>query len=218
MRKNDKELVTVFSFVQRLVHWVNFLGFMLLLFTGAFLFAPPLQGMVVGPAGWLSRAGHRWGVIIVAAAVLIYLLFNPKGMLRSMKEIFTWRKTDWKWLRAAPRYYFYGEESGMPPQGRFNTGQKSFYLVYVLTLIVLAATGLIMWLGKGSVSPALFQWSVLLHDLAAIAITAFFLIHLYLATFHPAMRAAMDAMRFGFLPKKYLRHHHARYYDELFPK
>ena len=215
MRKNDKELVTVFSFVQRLVHWVTFLGFMLLLVTGAFLFAPPLQGMVVGPAGWLSRAGHRWGAVIVGAAVVLYVLFHPKGFWRSMREIFTWGKIDWEWAQAAPRYYFYGDESGMPPQGRFNTGQKIFYLTYVITLIVLGATGLMMWLAKGAVPTGIFQWSMLLHDLSAIVITAFFLVHLYLAMAHPSMRPAMDAIRFGFLPKDYVKRHHARYYEEL---
>jgi formate dehydrogenase subunit gamma len=212
------QFLVIFSFVQRLVHWVNFIGFMLLVITGAFLFAPPLQGLVVGPAGWLSRAGHRWGAIIVGVAAVLYVLFDPKGFWRSMKEIFTWGKIDWEWAQAAPRYYFYGDESGMPPQGRFNTGQKTFYLTYVITLIILGATGLVMWLGKGSVSPTLFQWSVLLHDLAAIVITAFFLVHLYLAMAHPAMRPAMDAIRFGFLPKDYVKHHHARYYEELFPQ
>jgi len=208
----------VFSFVQRLVHWVNFFGFMLLLITGAFLFSPALQGLVVGPAGWLSRAGHRWGAIIVGVAVLIYILFDFRGFLRSMKEIFTWGENDWKWLFAAPRYYFYGDDRKMPPQGRFNTGQKMFYLTYVITLIVLGVTGILMWFGKGTIAPEFFRLSVLLHDLAAIVITVFLLIHLYLALFHPAMRPAMDAIRFGFLPKDYLQHHHGQYYEELVSK
>ena len=218
MRKNKSDLVTVFSFVQRLTHWVNMAGFFLLMLTGILLYVPALQGMAVGPAGWLARAGHRWGAVIVAAAVLVYLLFDIRGMRRSLREIFSWGDNDWNWALAAPRYYFYGDDSHMPPQGRFNTGQKIFYLTYVLALVVLGVTGLIMWVAKGAVSPKVFQLSVLLHDLAAVVIIFFMLIYLYLAAAHPAMRATMDAMRFGFLPKKYLRHHHARYYEELFPK
>ncbi len=218
-KKSERsQLLLIFSFVQRLVHWVNFVGFMLLLVTGAFLFSPALQGLVVGEAGWLSRSGHRWGAVIVAAAAVLYVLFDFKGFLRSMKEIFTWGENDWKWALAAPRYYFYGDGRGMPPQGRFNTGQKIFYLTYVITLVVLGVTGLLMWLAKGAIPTGLFQWSVLLHDLAAIVITAFFLVHLYLAMAHPAMRPAMDAIRFGFLPKEYVKHHHARYYEELVSK
>jgi formate dehydrogenase subunit gamma len=85
----------------------------------------------------------------------------------------------------------------------------------VLGGLGIGVTGLIMWLGRGSVSPGLFRWSVFLHSALAVVLVAFTLVHVYLAVMHPLMKAGLDAIRFGYMPEKYLKHHHAKYYEEL---
>ena len=47
------------------------------------------------------------------------------GVWRGVKQAFTWGAEDIGWLKAAPSYYFLGDESAMPPQGSMNTGQKA---------------------------------------------------------------------------------------------
>jgi len=60
-----------------------------------------------------------------------------------------------------------------------------------------------------------FQWSVILHDLCTIAYAAFFLIHFLLSVMHPLMKGAINGMLFGWMPEEYIKHHHAKYYEQL---
>ncbi|HID86313.1 MAG TPA: hypothetical protein EYP55_02915 [Anaerolineae bacterium] len=189
-----KRTIPASSTTQRFVHWLVVVAFSLQVHTGMVLFLPWLTPLAQGEAGWFFRRWHRWGFIIAVGATLIHIIFDLRGLADSMKRIFTWSRDDVDWLRAAPAYYFFGDESAMPPQDRFNTGQKLWYLTVVIGGLVLVITGLLMWFGKGSIPPRLFQWSIFLHDLAAIAMSAFFLVHFYLKTMHPLMRAGPDAI------------------------
>jgi len=214
-KRKAVETVEMFSFVQRLVHWGHTLAFLVLVVTGAIIYIPALQNLVVGNAGWAARASHRYGAIFLAVVILVYMIFDGKRMLRSMKLIFTWGVDDLKWVKAAPAVYFRGEVKKLPPQDRFNTGQKAFYLCVVLSLLALGVSGVLMWFGKGYVSPVLFRWGVLVHDVAAIAITVFFLVHLYLAMMHPLMKDGMQAIRFGYITLDHVKVLHAKWYKQL---
>ena len=205
--------IRVFSTVQRLVHWLVVVGFTLLVLTGLpiYLDSPVAQG----DGGMLIKLWHRIGVVVTAVAGLLYLLFDPKKLVEDLKKIFTWGGDDLGWLKAAPGYYFMGNEEAMPEQDKYNTGQKLWYVVVVLGGLLIGVTGLVMWLGRGSVSPGLFLWCAFLHSAAAVLMTAFTLVHVYLAVMHPLMKDGFDSIRFGYMPEKYLEHHHGKYYKEL---
>ncbi|MGD2179006.1 MAG: cytochrome b/b6 domain-containing protein, partial [Anaerolineae bacterium] len=143
------------------------------------------------------------------------VFFSPREFVAAMKRVFTWSKADLGWLRAAPAYYFLGDEEAMPPQDKYNTGQKLFYLVVVICMAGFIVTGLVMWFGKGVVPVRTYWWSVFLHDLCTIAYGAFFLVHFVLSVMHPLMKGAIDGMLFGWMPEEYVKHHHAKYYEEL---
>jgi cytochrome b subunit of formate dehydrogenase len=97
-------------------------AFSLLVLTGMVLYLPWLMPLAQGEAGWLFRLWHRWGSIVAVVAILTYITFDFGGLAASMNRIFTWGKDDLGWLRAAPAYYFFGDESTMPPQDKFNFG------------------------------------------------------------------------------------------------
>jgi len=214
MERKEKPIL-FFTTTQRFVHWLHVVAFILLLVTGMVLYVPQLHPFAVGSAGQASRLLHRIGVILLAAVPLIYIVFDPRQFARSMKEIFTWSSDDLGWLKAAPAYYFLGDEKAMPPQGKFNTGQKLFYLTVVVALVVFGVTGFVMWFGKGVVPVGLFQWSVFLHDLAAIATAAFFLVHFMLSVMHPLMKGSLESMLFGWISEEYVKSHHRKWYEEV---
>jgi formate dehydrogenase subunit gamma len=172
-----KRIIPAFTTTQRFVHWLVVVAFTLLVLTGMVLYLPWLMPLAQGESGWLFRLWHRWGFIVAAVATLTYVVFDFGELVASMKRIFTWNKDDLGWLKAAPAYYFFGDEGAMPPQDKFNTGQKLWYLIVVIGGLILVVTGLLMWFGKGPIPTWIFQWSVFLHDLAAIAMSAFFLVH-----------------------------------------
>lgn len=203
----------VFSTAQRVVHWLVVGGFALLAFTGAPIYLD--SPLVQGGGGIGLRLWHRIGCAMIAVAVLIYILCDFKGLVKDVTKIFTWGSDDVGWFKAAPAYYFVGDEGAMPAQDKYNTGQKLWYVTVVIGGLGIGATGLIMWFGRGIVSAGLFRWSVFLHSVLAIALVAFTLVHIYLAVMHPLMKDGLDAIRFGYMGEEYLKHHHAKYYEEL---
>ena len=208
--------ILVFNTGQRFVHWLHTAAFALLMITGAMLYIPWFGNSIAqGAGGYAVRLIHRVGAVVFMLVPIIYIIEPPKEWLASMKRVFTWSKDDLGWLRAAPGYYFLGDEEAMPPQDKFNTGQKLFYLTVVICMVGFIVTGLIMWFGKGIVPAWMFQWSVFLHDLCTIAYAAFFLVHFVLSVMHPLMKGAINGMLFGWMPEEYVKHHHAKYYQEL---
>jgi formate dehydrogenase subunit gamma len=215
MANRQSELL-MFNTTQRFVHWLHTAAFALLMITGAILYIPWLSRSVgLGTGGYTVRLLHRIGGIAFMLVPIIYITNAPKEWLASMKRIFTWGKEDLGWLKAAPAYYFLGDEAAMPPQDKYNTGQKLFYLTVVICMVGFIVTGLIMWFGKGGVPAGLFRWSVFLHDLCTIAYGAFFLVHFALSVMHPLMKGAINGMLFGWMSEEYVKHHHTKYYEEL---
>ena len=78
-------------------------------------------------------------------------------------------------------YYILGRHADMPPQPRFNTGERLTAVVLVLGTVVFGITGLAMWFLKGIMPVWLFQASVLIHDLMFIVTFAMFVAQTVLA-------------------------------------
>jgi formate dehydrogenase subunit gamma len=213
---NKQKEILMFGTGQRFVHWLHTTAFVVLMITGAIIYIPWFGNSVgAGTGGHAVRLIHRIGAIAFMLVPVCYLVFDPRGLFAAMKRIFTWGKDDLGWLKGAPRYYFFGDEEAMPPQDKYNTGQKLFYLTVVICMVGFIVTGLIMWFGKDTVSVGVFQWSVFLHDLCTIAYGAFFLVHFALSAMHPLMKGALNGILFGWMPEEYVKSHHAKYYEEL---
>jgi len=179
--------------------------------TGLFLYVPQL-----GPVAQdsVTRVIHRIAAVFFVAAPLLYFLVAPAASLSWIKKVFTWGKDDLKWAKAAPDYYFGGDESKMPPQPEMNTGQKLWALVSVLCFTGFLVTGIIMWAFKGQVSAGVFNASVLVHDLCLITGGAMLLVHMYLGAIHPRMTESLRSMITGKVSAEYAKSHHGKWYEE----
>ncbi len=211
----EDRYVVRFSASERLAHWLQFLAFSVLLVTGLFIYAPALQAFAVGRAGEASRVLHRISAIVFMISPLIYLVGNPSAFFSSLREAFSWSANDRTWLSKAISYYTNGEVSDMPAQGKYNGGQKLNAVVQIVAFLVFVITGLIMWFGKGSVSPGLFAFSVLLHDLAVIGAVCLVMLHVYLVAIHPLTRESITAMFEGIVSRDYAQEHHAKWLAEI---
>ena len=105
-----------------------------------------------------------------------------------------------------------GKHVDMPPQSRFNTGEKMNMIILVSGTILFVLTGALMWFGKGVLPTGVFQAAVIVHDLTMIATVSMFMIHFYLAVAHPLMWASLVSMRYGVSSEAYAREHHAKWY------
>jgi len=204
----------------RILHWVHTGAFVFLFFTGLILFIP---GLGVLAQDSHTRILHRLFALIFVAAPLLYAFMNPKGAIAGLKEALKWGKEDLEWLKAAPRYYFLGDESAMPPQGHMNTGQKMWWAMVIGLGGVLFITGLIRVLVIAFWPDAnvagLQQWAMFFHDLAFIGVGTMFFVHIYLSVAHPLMRplktGAWSAMARGKISVDYAKSHHGKWYKEV---
>lgn len=204
-----------FSASERIAHWLQFLAFTVLLGTGLFLYMPSLQAFAIGAAGEAARMWHRMAAVVFMVCPLIYLIGDSNGFFFSLREAFSWGPDDARWLRQVWHYYTKGAEVDIPPQGKYNAGQKLNALAQIVLFVLFVVTGLVMWFGAGSVSSTVFLWSVILHDMSVIVAVAFFLLHLYLVAIHPFTREAIISMFEGVVTREYAEEHHARWYKEV---
>ena len=207
-------LVVRFTGAERAAHWIHFVAFTVLLVTGMFIYVPALRPFATGVAGEATRATHRMAAVLFIIAPLVYLVFSPREFLYSLKESFSWGPADMGWLRNAWGYYTRGTAGTMPPQGKYNGGQKFNALTQIVSFALFVVTGLVMWFGKGSVAPDVFLWSVVLHDLSVIATVLLFILHLYLVAIHPMMRESITAMFEGTVTRGFAEEHHGKWLSE----
>jgi formate dehydrogenase subunit gamma len=204
--------VEKYSKPTRILHWVHLISFCILFLTGLVLFIPQL-GFLAQDS--VTRVIHRIGAAIFIIAPLIYIPMNWQATKRGIKEAFSWGASDIGWLKAAPRYYFSGNEKGMPPQGSMNTGQRLWWLIVLVSGAIFTITGLIMWFAKTSAPAAVLQWMVFIHDIAFILAGTMLLLHIYLGIFHPLMTEAWKAIYKGTVSAEYAKKHHAKWYEEV---
>ncbi|MFC1903865.1 formate dehydrogenase subunit gamma [Chloroflexota bacterium] len=195
----------------RILHWIHMIAFCVLFLTGLVLFIPQLG--VLAQDSW-TRVIHRIAAVIFVVAPLIYIPMNWKSTKEGLKLAFSWGAGDIGWLKAAPRYYFFGDEKAMPAQGRMNTGQKMWWFIVIVFGVLLAITGVVMWFAKTTASPAVLQWMVFIHDIAFIVTGAMLFVHIYLGVIHPLMTESWKAIYKGKVSTEYARLHHGKWYEE----
>jgi formate dehydrogenase subunit gamma len=200
-----------YTFVERLLHWVHTVSFIPLVVTGLVLYLDVLQPLAQGEAGLWMRFVHRLAALLFIGEPVLYGILQPRRLWMHFKE-FSFERGDLGWIKNAFGYYVLGRHGDMPPQGRFNTGEKINGMVMIATWILFVISGLILWFGKGLLPADLFRWMVVVHDLTMIAAVSMFLVHLYLAVAHPLMWAALVSMRFGVTSASYAAEHHAKWY------
>ncbi len=211
----EERYIKRFSASERIAHWIHFLAFTVLLGTGGFLYMPALRPFTIGAAGEAARLSHRVAAVVFILAPLLYLIGDSKGFWGSIRDAFTWSSDDFRWLRQVWQYYTRGAEIDIPPQGKYNAGQKLNALVQIIIFVLFTVTGLVMWFGHGVVSPALFLWAVVIHDLSVTAALVFFLLHIYLVAIHPFTRESITAMFEGVVTREYAKEHHAKWYEQV---
>ena len=196
----------------RVLHWIHSGAFVILFLTGLVLFIPALG--FLAQDSW-TRLIHRIGAAIFIIAPIIYIILDPKSVGRGLKQAFTWGSEDMGWLKAAPLYYFLGDEKSMPPQGAMNTGQKMWWFMVLVFGIIFIITGLVMWFFKTIAPASVLQWMVFIHDVSFIVSGAMFFLHIYLAVFHPLINEAWGAMTGGKISVDYAKAHHGKWYEEI---
>jgi formate dehydrogenase subunit gamma len=188
-----------FSRTERVLHWANALGFLVLLASGLVLYLPSLA-VLVGRRP-LVKDVHFWsGIGWIALLCLVVLAGDRRALARTARELERFDSDDLRWLA--------GRRPA--PQGRFNAGQKlNAALTAAFTLLFLVS-GLLLWLGERD-TRFRFASTVVLHDGLMYVSLVLLLGHLYLAVVHPATRHALRGMTVGNVSEEWAHRHHAKW-------
>lgn len=120
-------------------------------------------------------------------------------------------KQDWGWL--GPKALAYMRHSSEDPDvGKYNGGQKLFFLLVTVLAVVLVATGLVLWFPRELAAP-LPGISWVLHDAGFILFAAAIIGHIYLGT--AALPGTFRSMTRGTVSKAWARMHHPRWYRDV---
>ncbi|MFZ3104510.1 MAG: formate dehydrogenase subunit gamma [Smithella sp.] len=200
-----KELVKVTSLYERFVHWLMAISCLLLCYTGLGMMYKELNvlGVIFGGVGGLKTVHDITAVVFAVGLVLAILMWWKEAGIFVFPE-------DWEWIKAAGGYLWHLDH--VPETGKYNPGQKMFFLTVALFGLLMIGTGFFMWFP--SYLPAnLMDWVYPLHVFGFMVIFAFFFVHLYLGTI--GNPGSVSAMISGYMEKPVLRMLHPKWYKEM---
>jgi len=196
-----------YNFAERAYHWINAIAYTYLMLTGLAIFTPLaywLAYVLGGPA--TIRYWHPWiGLVYLATIFWMHRLWK-----RDMQKI----PEDEQWSKNV-RAYAENRDEVMPPQGRFNAGQKQFWWVMLYCTFILLITGIIMWIPEKM--PRELHWvlpiTIFIHSATALITIAAFIIHVYMSVW--VTPGSVKAMVEGHVSTTWARTHHRLWYEKI---
>jgi formate dehydrogenase subunit gamma len=190
----------------RVLHWSVAIFFVLSLLSGFAIYSPwlfhwltPLFG-----GGPTTRLLHPW----FGLGFDLFFFFQFLNWFAPM----TWSSADSQWLRRIKRYTTNEDKIEPGDVGFFNGGQKLYFWVIAVSGVLFLVTGLLMWFDD-TVSRWLVAVSYVIHDLAALAMLAGFIIHVYEGT--AAAPGTFRSMTDGTVTEKWAWTHHPAWYRKV---
>jgi formate dehydrogenase subunit gamma len=188
-----------FDRTERVVHWCNASLFLVLIVTGAALYAGPVS-TIVGRRE-LVRTIHVYSGLLLPFPILIGIVLRSGRQLRAdLGVISRWDREDKIWWRRATR--------SRAALGKFNPGQKLNATFIGASILVMLATGSVMhWF-----DPFPDDWrtgATFVHDWFALAIGISVIGHILFAFGDPD---ALRGMVRGWVPGWWARDKRPRWY------
>jgi len=190
----------------RVNHWITATCLVLLALSGLALFHPSLFFLtgLFGGGQW-TRAIHPW--------IGVVLFFSFSGLFIRFWRANLWRREDGTWL-AQLHDVLAANDDRLPEVGKYNAGQKIVFWGMSLLILVLIASGLVIWDQYFAAYTTIDQkrLAVLIHSLAAVVIICIWIVHAYAAIW---VRGTINAMTRGRVTGGWAWRHHRKWLREL---
>jgi len=194
---------------ERTNHWITAITFVLLALSGLAMFHPSMAWLyaVFGGGQW-TRILHPFvGCVMFISFMILALRFWHHNYLD---------KNDVQWMKQM-NDVLTNREDRLPEIGKYNAGQKLLFFVMVASLVLLLASGIVIWRRYFA-----FYFPITVIRLASVvhAATAFVLIvsiivHIYAALW---VKGSIGAMTRGTVTYGWARKHHPRWFREMIGK
>jgi formate dehydrogenase subunit gamma len=189
----------------RINHWVTAACLILLALSGMALFHPSLFFLTALFGGGAdTRAIHPWfGSVLLVSFALLFVRFVRHNL---------WERDDTRWM-VAIRSVLANDEEHAPEVGLYNAGQKLVFWGMTVLILVLFASGLVIWdtYFFGATTIAQKRIAQLAHSLAAVAIIGVWIVHVYAALW---VRGTVPAMTRGVVSAGWSWRHHRKWLRE----
>lgn len=189
----QKGMIKVSTAFERVIHWYLAITCLLLIITGLGMMFHSLN-FLAQPFGGLKsmKTAHTYlGIIFIPALLISALLWwKDAGIFDFPSDI--------EWLKKGGGYLWHVDD--VPETGKYNPGQKLFFLTVVIFGLLMIVSGFMMWFPEGY-SRELINWMYALHALGLLAILSFIIVHIYLGTI--GVPGSSGAILTGYVPKSW---------------
>ena len=166
------ERIMRFHTADKVFHAVNAITWFALLFSGALVYFCQLSDeMANSLMVWHIGIG-----VVYMFNLLGFIVFAPHRYVAMMNSLLTWDMDTIKWFRnfgGYPRRFFgipFGPEE-VPPQGRYNAGQKMSYLIFMFMMYALAVTGWLLFYFAPAIPKDAFWYMYMFHVWGSIIVS-----------------------------------------------
>jgi formate dehydrogenase subunit gamma len=210
--EGGRDFMTIerWSVLDRTVHWITAISFIILAVTGlSLLFGREVLIPVIGPRAFaayasLSLTVHNYVGPLFAVTLIIQLLkWLPHNIPKSVD--FVWFMKGGGMIGKAH-----------PSAGRMNGGEKMWYWLLFLVGGVLVGSGLFLDFPIFGQTRGEMQQAHLLHAISAVVLIAVALGHIYIGTI--GTEASLEGMVKGRVDTKWAKQHHDLWYEEQLAK
>jgi formate dehydrogenase subunit gamma len=205
--QNTTGRIVRYTFDERIHHWLAGFSYIYCLLTGLAFWSPYLFWLaaLVG-GGATARFWHPWaGVVFTISVLWMYKLWRKDMRMTD---------ADRAWSRSM-QYYVENQDEKLPPVGRFNFGQKTYFWLVLFGAILLFFSGLGLWFVESI--PWSLRWvrhlAIAVHVLAALATIGGFIIHVYMGT--AMVRGSFSSIVTGEVSSDWAKHHHRLWYERI---
>jgi formate dehydrogenase subunit gamma len=194
---------------ERTNHWITAITFVLLALSGLAMFHPAMSWLyaIFGGGQW-TRILHPFvGCVMFVSFLILALRFWHHNYLD---------QADIQWMRQIDDVLNNREEK-LPAIGKYNAGQKLLFFTMVVCLVLLLASGIVIWRRYFSIyfPIEIIRLAALVHAAAAFVLIVGIVVHIYAALW---VKGSIGAMTRGTVTYGWARKHHPNWFKEIIGK
>jgi formate dehydrogenase subunit gamma len=200
-------LVPRHSPAERVAHWIVAFAFLHLMLSGLSFFHPWFWffSTALGGGAW-ARIMHPF-----TGLVMFVTFFWLAAHNWSDNKI---RPYDLEWKKRL-RDIIDNRDENLPEIDKYNYGQKQLFWAMVVLLILLLASGFVLW--RPYFAPLfpipLIRFAAVVHSVCAFALILGVIVHVYSGVFW--VRGALRGMTRGTVTARWALHHHPLWYRRM---
>jgi len=199
-----------YTLTERINHWIAAFTYTYCLITGLAFWSPYLFWLAVLVGGGpTARFWHPWfGLFFTASVGWMYKMWYGDMLITD---------ADRRWSKAI-KQYVENDDQNLPPEGRFNYGQKLFFWLMFYGIILLLISGVGLWFVESI--PWSLRWlryvAVTIHVAVGLTTIGGFIIHVYMGT--AMVRGGFTSIIRGEVSTAWARTHHRLWYEQIVKK